>query len=89
VAAALAAIDDGRKLTIAHPDDAARVISAVAQARDDGLVRAQVDAVRDAFAPGLRLDQPTLQRWADFDARIGIVDRRLDVASAFDFSLRR
>jgi putative hydroxymethylpyrimidine transport system substrate-binding protein len=88
VAAALAAIDDGRKLAIAHPDDAARVISRVAQARDDGLVRAQVDAVRGAFAPGLRLDEATLERWADFDTRIGIVDRRPDVASAFDFSLR-
>jgi putative hydroxymethylpyrimidine transport system substrate-binding protein len=88
LAAALAAIDDGRKLTIAHPDDAAKVIAHVAQARDDGLVRAQVDAVHTAFAPGLRLDKPTLERWADFDTRVGIVDRRPDVDSSFDFSLR-
>jgi hypothetical protein len=29
-----------------------------------------------------------LERWADFDARIGIVQQRPDVARAFDFTLR-
>jgi hypothetical protein len=28
-----------------------------------------------------------IDRWADFDARIGIVDHRPDVDRAFDFSL--
>jgi hypothetical protein len=27
------------------------------------------------------------EQWADFDARIGIVDRRPDVQRAFDFTL--
>ena len=28
-----------------------------------------------------------LEQWADFDARLGIVKQRPDVAKAFDFSL--
>ena len=28
-----------------------------------------------------------LERWADFDARIGLVDERPDVAEAFAFDL--
>ena len=51
-------------------------------------MRAQLDAVADAFAPGLRLDRAILERWADFDVRIGIVERRPDVDRAFDFRLR-
>ena len=51
-------------------------------------MRAQLAAVSPVFARGLRLDRAVLERWADFDARIGIVDRRPDVRSAFDFSIR-
>ena len=29
-----------------------------------------------------------LEQWADFDARIGLVDERPDVDRAFDFTLR-
>jgi putative hydroxymethylpyrimidine transport system substrate-binding protein len=43
--------------------------------------------VSPAFAPGLRLDRDVLEQWADFDARIGVVDRRPDVQRAFDFTL--
>jgi putative hydroxymethylpyrimidine transport system substrate-binding protein len=43
--------------------------------------------VAPAFAPRLRLNRDVLEQWADFDARIGIVDRRPDVRLAFDFSL--
>jgi putative hydroxymethylpyrimidine transport system substrate-binding protein len=57
------------------------------ETRDVGLIRAQLDAVSRAFAPGLRLDRHVLEQWADFDARIGIVERRPDVRRAFDFSL--
>jgi len=39
-------------------------------------------AVRSAFAPGLRLDSEILERWADFEARIEIVDRRPDITRA-------
>jgi NitT/TauT family transport system substrate-binding protein/putative hydroxymethylpyrimidine transport system substrate-binding protein len=51
-------------------------------------VRAQLDAVLPVFADGLRLDRPVLERWADFDARIGLVQERPDVERAFDFTLR-
>ena len=84
---ALAAIDDGRRDTLARPAAAADAIARVAQARDDGLVRAQLDAVDGSFAPDLALNRSVLERWADFDERIGIVRRRPDVARAFDFTL--
>jgi putative hydroxymethylpyrimidine transport system substrate-binding protein len=84
---ALAAIEDGRRDVLAHPDAAVRQIAKAAETRDVGLIGAQLEAVRSAFAPGLRLDPESLRRWADFDARIGIVDRRPDVAHAFDLTL--
>src|SRR4051812_2242399 len=88
IAAALDAIADGEQATLAHPDDAVALIAKAAETKDTALVRAQLDAVRTAFAPGLKLDRAVLERWADFDARIGIVPRRPDVARTFDFSLR-
>jgi NitT/TauT family transport system substrate-binding protein/putative hydroxymethylpyrimidine transport system substrate-binding protein len=84
---ALQAIEEGLRDTLARPDAATRQIAAAAKTRDVGLVRAQLDAVSPAFAPGLRLDRDVLEQWADFDARIGIVERRPDVRRAFDFSL--
>jgi NitT/TauT family transport system substrate-binding protein/putative hydroxymethylpyrimidine transport system substrate-binding protein len=83
----LAAIEDGRRATLARPDEAVRTIARLAEARDTGLVRAQLDAVAGAFSPRLRLDRQVLERWASFDARIGIVQRRPDVAHAFDFTM--
>jgi putative hydroxymethylpyrimidine transport system substrate-binding protein len=84
---ALRAIEQGLRDTLARPDAAARQIASAAETRDVGLIRAQLDAVAPGFAPGLRLDRDVLEQWADFDARIGIVDRRPDVRLAFDFSL--
>ena len=83
----LAAIEDGLDDTLAHRDAAAREIARAAETRDVRLVRAQLDAVAPVFARGLRLDRGVVQRWADFDAAIGIVKRRPDVPRAFDFSL--
>lgn len=85
----LDAIEAGRKATLARPEEAARVIARAAESRDVGLVRAQLRALAGAFAPGLRLDRRVLEQWADFDARIGIVDERPDVARAFALDLRR
>ena len=50
--------------------------------RRHALVRAQLDAVLPIFADGLRLDRAVLEHWADFDARIGLVDERPDVDAA-------
>jgi putative hydroxymethylpyrimidine transport system substrate-binding protein len=84
---ALQAIEDGRRDVLARPGAAAQEIAKVAETSDVALVRAQLDAVDGAFAPGLKLDRGVLERWARFDARIGIVDRPPDVARAFDFSM--
>jgi NitT/TauT family transport system substrate-binding protein/putative hydroxymethylpyrimidine transport system substrate-binding protein len=78
---ALAAIADGIDDVRRDPDAAVKVIAAAAQTKDTGLVRAQLDAVAPLF--GLGLDRAVLDRWADFDAEIGIVRQRPDVAAAF------
>ena len=64
------------------------VIAEAAETDDTALVRAQLEAVLPLFADGLRLDRAVLEEWADFDARIGLVEERPDVARAFDFTLR-
>jgi putative hydroxymethylpyrimidine transport system substrate-binding protein len=84
---ALAAIEHGLRDTLEDPEAAAREIARAAETPDIDLVRAQLDAVAPVYARGLRLDRAVLDRWADFDARIGIVDRRPDVTRAFDFSV--
>jgi putative hydroxymethylpyrimidine transport system substrate-binding protein len=84
---ALVAIQDGLRDTLADPDAAAREIARAAQTSDVDLVREQLRAVGPAFAPGLRFDPTVIDRWADFDARIGIVEDRPDVPAAFDFTL--
>jgi putative hydroxymethylpyrimidine transport system substrate-binding protein len=71
----------------AHPDAAVRQIAAAAQTDDVGLIRAQLDAVAPLFAPGLRMNRRILERWAAFQARIGLIDRPPDVDRAFDFSV--
>jgi len=83
----LEALRAGLADTLVHPDAAARTVARAAESSDVGLVRAELDAVRPAFAPGLKLDRPVLEQWADFDARIGIVKQRPDVDRAFDFTL--
>ena len=85
---ALDAIAAGVEATRANPDEAVAVIAEAAETDDTALVRAQLDAVLPLFADGLRLDRAVLEQWADFDARIGLVEERPDVARAFDFTLR-
>ena len=86
VRAAVAAIADGVAAVADDPGAAVRELAAKASA-DESLVRAQLDAVLPLFRPAARLDRRVLERWADFDARIGIVDERPDVERAFDFGL--
>jgi putative hydroxymethylpyrimidine transport system substrate-binding protein len=89
VAATLKAIAAGVRDVVAHPAPAVAQMSRVAEAPDTGLMRAQVDAVRPLFDPPIRLDRAVLERWADFDAGVGLVSRRPDVGRTFDFSLYR
>ena len=88
LARTLDALEAGRRETLAEPDAAVKTIARAAETRDEALVRAQLDAVAPIFAQDLRLDRRILEEWADFDARIGIVERRPAVERAFDFSLR-
>jgi NitT/TauT family transport system substrate-binding protein/putative hydroxymethylpyrimidine transport system substrate-binding protein len=46
-----------------------------------------VRALRPLLDPSLRLDRRVLERWAVFDARVGILARRPDVARAFAFEV--
>jgi NitT/TauT family transport system substrate-binding protein/putative hydroxymethylpyrimidine transport system substrate-binding protein len=85
VRAIAAGVDEVR----AHPAVAVRQIAAAAQTDDLGLMRAQLAAVAPLFAPELRMDRRIIERWADFQVRIGLIDRRPQVDRAFDFSVAR
>jgi NitT/TauT family transport system substrate-binding protein/putative hydroxymethylpyrimidine transport system substrate-binding protein len=82
----LAAVADGVRRTQADPTRATRLIAEAASA-DRELVRAQVDAMTPLFSPPVRLDRRVLERWADFDVRIGLLDRRPEVGRTFAFDL--
>lgn len=83
VRAIAAGIDEVR----ARPAAAVRQVAAAAQTDDIGLVGAQLDAVQPLFARGMRMKPAVIRRWADFQVRIGLIDRRPQVDRAFDFSL--
>jgi putative hydroxymethylpyrimidine transport system substrate-binding protein len=84
---ALKAIAAGMQATLYDRESSAREIAAAAESNDVELTRAQLDAVAPVFARGLKFDRDVLERWADFDARIGIVEKRPDVARAFDLDV--
>jgi putative hydroxymethylpyrimidine transport system substrate-binding protein len=88
VGAALAALSAGLDATLAHPERAAAQVADAAAADDRSLVRAQLRAVAPTYARGLRLDRAVLERWAPWEAKVGIVARRPDVDKAFVFGLR-
>ena len=87
IRAAVAAIADGVEQTREHPEPAVRQIAAAAGDVDRALVRAQLRAVAPTWQRGLRLHRRVLERWATWDARVGIVARRPDVGAAFVFDL--
>jgi putative hydroxymethylpyrimidine transport system substrate-binding protein len=83
----LRALRAGLASTLADERAAVRQIAREAQTSDTELIAAQLRAVTPAFSRDLRLERDVLERWADFDARVGIVDRRPDVGRGFDFTL--
>ena len=85
----VAAVQDGARAELADPAAAARDIAKASDAKDIGLVRAQLAAVRPILDPKLRLQRPVLERWAQFGAQIGLLSGRPDVRDAFDFTLAR
>ena len=89
VLAAVRAISRGMTEVREHPAAAVRQIAAAAQTDDLGLIGAQLEAVKPLFAPGMRMDRAVIQRWADFEVRIGLIDRRPQVGRGFDFGVAR
>ena len=87
IASIVAGLRAGYADAIADPDGALDDLVAAVPGLDRDDQAAQLDALGDAFAPPLRLDRPTLEKWADWEVRYGIVDSRPDVGAAFDFSL--
>jgi NitT/TauT family transport system substrate-binding protein/putative hydroxymethylpyrimidine transport system substrate-binding protein len=87
IRAAIAAIAAGVDETLADPEAAVAQIAAAAGAEDPKLVRAQLRAVAPTWARGLRLNRGLLERWATWDAEVGIVESRPDVAQTFEFGL--
>ena len=83
----IAAVQDGATAELKDPAAAASDIAKASDAKDIGLVRAQIAAVRPILDPKLRLKRSVLEQWATFGARIGLLTGRPDVATAFDFSL--
>jgi NitT/TauT family transport system substrate-binding protein/putative hydroxymethylpyrimidine transport system substrate-binding protein len=83
----LLAVRDGMAAVRRDPEAAVKEIAGEAQTTDTGLIGAQLRAVEPIFASDLRLDRVVLEQWADFDARLGIVKTRPDVARAFDFTV--
>jgi putative hydroxymethylpyrimidine transport system substrate-binding protein len=84
---ALEAIRAGVAEVQKDPQAVVAQIARAAQTDDTRLIGAQLAAVQPIFATDLTLDHAVLDQWADFDARLGIVKHRPDVAKAFDFTL--
>ncbi len=78
----VAALADGTEAAL---DDRAAAVREIARESggDEPLVKAQLEAVAPALRPPLELDVAQLRRWARFDERFGILERRPDVARAF------
>lgn len=82
----LRAIEDGMESVLADPEPAVRQIARAGGA-EEALVRAELKAVRPALSPPLRLDRKALERWASWDERFGILERRPDVDRTFAFDV--
>jgi NitT/TauT family transport system substrate-binding protein/putative hydroxymethylpyrimidine transport system substrate-binding protein len=82
VDALVEALADGTEEALRDRGAAVREIAAESGA-DEGLVRAQLEAVAPALRPPLELDMAQLRRWASFDERFGILRRAPDVDRAF------
>lgn len=78
-----AALAAGARAAAADLPRAAKLVATRSQG-DEPLVRAQVRAVAPAFSPPLKLQRKSLEGWARFDTRFGILKRRPDVERAFD-----
>jgi putative hydroxymethylpyrimidine transport system substrate-binding protein len=78
----LDALAAGTRAALARRPATVRDI-AEASGADEPLVRAQLRAVAPALTPPIALDRASLRGWADFDARLGILEARPDVGETF------
>jgi putative hydroxymethylpyrimidine transport system substrate-binding protein len=83
---ALAALGEGNNAARKDPGVALQPIVAASGA-DPGLIRAELEAVQPILAPGLKLNPASLEAWAAFDARFGILNTRPRVRDVFDVGL--
>jgi putative hydroxymethylpyrimidine transport system substrate-binding protein len=88
VKAVVDSVRDGVRDVLRDPGPAVRDIARAGNS-DEALVRAQLRAVSPALSPPLVLRRRALEGWASWDARFGVLERKPDVARAFDFSLAR
>jgi putative hydroxymethylpyrimidine transport system substrate-binding protein len=88
VKAVVDAVRDGVREALRHPEPAVRDIARAGDS-DEGLVRAQLEAVSPAFSPPLLLRRRVLEQWANWDARFGVLKRKPDVNRTFDFGVAR
>src|SRR5829696_8647479 len=84
---AVEAVRRGAQSTRSDPEPSARDVARASGGEDLALVRDEMKAIAPLLDPPLRLDRAVIERWADFDARIGLVERRPDVGRAFDFTV--
>ena len=87
IAAIVAGLRQGYASASADPEAALDDLLTAVPGLDRESLSAQLDALGDAFDPPLRLDRRALEAWARYAVRYGIVDRRPDVAAAFDFAI--
>jgi ABC-type nitrate/sulfonate/bicarbonate transport system substrate-binding protein len=81
------ALARGYRATLTDPQGSEADLESRVPGLDPKLVDAQLTAIRPAFATHGRfgvLDPPTLEAWASWEARFGIVSRRPDVRRTFD-----
>jgi putative hydroxymethylpyrimidine transport system substrate-binding protein len=83
VSAVRRATEAGYRLTLAHPDAALGDLLAGAQGLDPATERAELHLLLPAFRPVGALRPAVLRAWAAWDLRHGILERPLDVGSAF------
>ena len=86
IEAVLGAIAAGTESALADPDAAVAEV-ARGSAADPELVRAQLEAVAPALEPPVALERSKLERWAAFDVRFGLLERRPEIERAFALGL--
>jgi putative hydroxymethylpyrimidine transport system substrate-binding protein len=93
VRAAIRALRRGYEATINDPESAVSALTDEEPTLDRALTEKELDAVSPSFTAGAdfygQLDRGTLDRWATWEQRFGIVTNKPDVATMFDTQVAR